>query len=765
MKILDVTISGFQSFGDEPTTVSLDSPGITIISGHNGSGKSSIIDSIDWCLFGSTRGDLANSVVGKTGVAQVATRFTSAGEEFKVVRTRRDNKNRRKGDPPNVELKVWKSGSLVESGNVSSTQEYIEKATGMTSAEFHALVSIPQAEMILGTGFTAASPETRRDVLMSLVPGLDEWENVEKVVSEELSETKKAVRYAESHIESKRRDAEALMSRLREAEGTRDRFSMWNGVPVNQAIADARARMEENDEAIRQPGQIRAQLKEELSSLSHERLQRNRSTDARRAQLERASSTVQDCMNRITSGKEELSSLSDQWNSLGSAWKSASESLPGVIEQGRSVESELSGLEEALSQASAEVSRIMGLGTAKMEQLSSLESLDGVSVCPTCGSQVSREHVFQHASQIRGDISSLEEALGQARQRETAARTRKNELSTKRSELLESASSLKAQISDADRRGAAVKSQAQYVKNTIKSMQDTLAEVEGSLYPDGMGEHGNLWSAISSELNSLPSPEQESQREIEIRAEIDRIDSRSDLAERRLQIKAEIEELEAGLAEYNKAQGVVSEIEQQIGSIDSEIEALQESFDSLSEEHNDLIDAKAAVGPKGIPDMLLTATVKELEDKFNEILALTDHSTGGPMRVSIRQERELASKEGTKKVIDIVTYGGNSGERDVKMLSGGERVRVTMSALLAMVQVVNKRRSDKIETIIMDEPLGHLDSESVPVVMSLLHRAIEAKVVSSITLVSHNTNVIESAARNIVVAKDDTDGFSVVEEI
>ena len=88
-----------------------------------------------------------------------------------------------------------------------------------------------------------------------------------------------------------------------------------------------------------------------------------------------------------------------------------------------------------------------------------------------------------------------------------------------------------------------------------------------------------------------------------------------------------------------------------------------------------------------------------------------------------------------------------------------------MSALLAMVQVVNKRRSDKIETIIMDEPLGHLDSESVPVVMSLLHRAIEAKVVSSITLVSHNTNVIESAARNIVVAKDDTDGFSVVEEI
>lgn len=766
MKITEVTLSGFQSFGPEPVTVNLDSPGITIISGHNGSGKSSVIDAIDWCLFGSTRGDLANSVVGKGGVAEVTTTFSVSGDEFKVTRIRRDNKSRRKGDPPNVELKVWKNGEKVRAGNVSETGTYISETTGMDERDFHALVSVPQSAMVLGTGFTAASPEGRRDVLMSLVPGLDEWESIEKKVSEEVSQSKEALRYAENRMQTKKQDVERLMSRLREVETQRDNYSMWNGTPVNQAVADARARMSEIDDAIRAPGEARASLKEELSTLSHERVSRNRTADSRRSLLENALSEVQSASNQIASSKEEISTLSDRWNSLGRQWQEANNELPSVIEEGKRVEGELSSCSEKVSELRSEISRIRGLGEAKTEQLSTLMDLNGSPSCPTCGAPVNREHVEQHAADIRSEIESLRSQLNSAQSAHYEEKKRYDNLSSERDRLLGRVTELRNTIASTQQQGQNAKKQADYARSAISNMEQRISQVEERVYPNGREEgSGSLWSTMSQELNSIPEAERESQREIEIRAAIEKIDSRSDLAQQRAEVKSQLEELESGLAEYNSAEGIVSEVEEQIRIAESEVAELEETYSELSVQHDDLVDAKQAASPKGIPDMLLTSTVQRLEDKFNDILAMTDHSSGGPMRVRISQERELASREGTKKVIDIITYGGNSGERDVKMLSGGERVRVTISALLAMVQLVNERRENNIETLIMDEPLGHLDTDNVSVIMALLHKAVESGVVSSITLVSHNTDVIESAARNLVVSRDDSDGFSSVEEI
>ena len=52
---LHLRISGFLSYRD-PVELDFDSFELACISGHNGAGKSSLLDSITWALFGEARG-------------------------------------------------------------------------------------------------------------------------------------------------------------------------------------------------------------------------------------------------------------------------------------------------------------------------------------------------------------------------------------------------------------------------------------------------------------------------------------------------------------------------------------------------------------------------------------------------------------------------------------------------------------------------------------------------------------------------------------
>ena len=69
LELKSVKFQNFRSFGDYPTTIQLDALGPCLISGHkngdadysegnnkdsNGSGKTTCVEAIAWCLFGRT---------------------------------------------------------------------------------------------------------------------------------------------------------------------------------------------------------------------------------------------------------------------------------------------------------------------------------------------------------------------------------------------------------------------------------------------------------------------------------------------------------------------------------------------------------------------------------------------------------------------------------------------------------------------------------------------------------------------------------------
>jgi DNA repair exonuclease SbcCD ATPase subunit len=74
MKFKELIIKNFQSFADEEQVLDLSNDDITLITGFNeitnssnGSGKSSLINAIIFCLYGKTKDSIDNVVNKYTG--------------------------------------------------------------------------------------------------------------------------------------------------------------------------------------------------------------------------------------------------------------------------------------------------------------------------------------------------------------------------------------------------------------------------------------------------------------------------------------------------------------------------------------------------------------------------------------------------------------------------------------------------------------------------------------------------------------------------
>src|SRR3982751_1112557 len=95
-----VKLSGFLSYKDEQE-IAFDESGLWMLSGLNGSGKSTIFDAVTYALFGHHRGGSINAgeLINKDSKALgVEFEFLVEGQPFQIRRTlRRDAKGSPKG--------------------------------------------------------------------------------------------------------------------------------------------------------------------------------------------------------------------------------------------------------------------------------------------------------------------------------------------------------------------------------------------------------------------------------------------------------------------------------------------------------------------------------------------------------------------------------------------------------------------------------------------------------------------------------------------
>jgi len=150
----------FLSTGDKFTEINLNKDETTLIVGHNGAGKSTILDAISFALFGKphrniNKPQLINSINNKNCLVEVE--FQIGQGHFKIVR----------GLKPGI-FEIWKNGTMInQSSHAKEYQKILEQnILKLNHKSFHQVVVLGSSSFI---PFMQLPAGHRRDVIEDLL--------------------------------------------------------------------------------------------------------------------------------------------------------------------------------------------------------------------------------------------------------------------------------------------------------------------------------------------------------------------------------------------------------------------------------------------------------------------------------------------------------------------------------------------------------------------------------------------------------------------
>lgn len=139
MVIKEIKIRGFKSFGNNTQTIKFNTEKgeLALFVGHNGAGKSSFFNSVDYALFGKSRGNRKknlsqSSLVNRiNGELLVEINFESNSTDLIVKR----------GISPNV-LELYENGNILDRAGKVNVEDKIQKYIGMDLETFKSFISM-----------------------------------------------------------------------------------------------------------------------------------------------------------------------------------------------------------------------------------------------------------------------------------------------------------------------------------------------------------------------------------------------------------------------------------------------------------------------------------------------------------------------------------------------------------------------------------------------------------------------------------------------
>jgi len=240
-------ISGFLSYRD---SVELDFNlfELACISGHNGAGKSSLLDAITWSLFGEARGKSSDIINLNADVkaAEVALTFEHEGNTYRVQRTLPRNK------------------STVLEFQIKNSDEWkplTEKTTRDTQARIEQTLRLDYETFVNASFFLQGKADqftqqnaTKRKEVLSNILGLEAWEEYKNRTAEKRKAIEREVdeidgRISEIDAELAEEDARKarlaeLESSIRQLTATREaQESVLENIKKNAALLDEQRKL------------------------------------------------------------------------------------------------------------------------------------------------------------------------------------------------------------------------------------------------------------------------------------------------------------------------------------------------------------------------------------------------------------------------------------------------------------------------------------------------------------------------------------------
>ncbi len=313
-------LRNFMCYGEDLPPLHFASLRVACLSGHNGAGKSALLDAITWALWGKARAKSDDDLItlGRDEM-EVTLEFSIGAQCYRVVRRRK---------------RVRRQGTTTLDFQIRNSDGSWRRLTGDTIAETQAAINaalrieydtfINSAFLVQGRAdeFTSRKPAERKQVLADIL-GLAEYETLERRARDEANRLSKELDIALSHI-----------ARLQSEVELRPQFE--------QALADAQEQVatlqEEADDhessladlreramRLQEASDRRASLRAEIGRLETERaslleqlattrgnIERFETVIARRAEIEAGLADLQAARQRLV----ELESLREEHQRL-----------------------------------------------------------------------------------------------------------------------------------------------------------------------------------------------------------------------------------------------------------------------------------------------------------------------------------------------------------------------------------------------------------------------------------------------------------------
>lgn len=183
-----------------------------------------------------------------------------------------------------------------------------------------------------------------------------------------------------------------------------------------------------------------------------------------------------------------------------------------------------------------------------------------------------------------------------------------------------------------------------------------------------------------------------------------------------------------------------SQVATELASLQEPLEKAESSVAELTEKvetYDVLIDA---FKPSGIPFMILSGVIEELNEEANEII-----SELGDDGLSVRITTASENKNGgTAEKVMVYAITGD-GQSDYSALSGSEQTRVALAIRLGLAQCIARRTGTPIETIVADECWGMFDDRGKRDLMNVFIRLSERFSVFSVSHIPDVTDAFPDA--------------------
>ncbi|XP_068917841.1 tropomyosin-like [Tenebrio molitor] len=183
-----------------------------------------------------------------------------------------------------------------------------------------------------------------------------------------------------------------------------------------------------------------------------------------------------------------------------------------------------------------------------------------------------------------------------------------------------------------------------------------------------------------------------------------------------------------------------SQVATELTSLQAPLEKAEASVKELTEKSETYGVLMDAFKPSGIPFMILSGVIEELNEEANEII-----SELGDDGLSVLITTASENKNGGTAEKVMVYAVTSDGQANYSALSGSEQTRVALAIRLGLAQCIARRTGTPIQTIVADECWGMFDDEGKRALMNVFIRLSERFSVFSVSHIPDVTDAFPDA--------------------